>query len=554
MSIRYKLFCIFSVVIALACGLAFFGIRGITTSGDLVVQLYDRPLMGINHARAAHASLNQARLLMHQGLVLGEGAPKDIVAKFEKILAEILEDLKVVQDRSGNDDVISARERAEKHIRDWSAAGLKILKPQSGGVTELPVTYNVLQKGEAAVAAVDELVELVAAYGFDYRTKAEATVIATRTTMWGLAIGTVAIGFIFAVAFAYSMSRPIFVAMNVAERVAGGNFTDQITVRRRDELGRLLTSLAAMQTSLKARADEDLALMASKDQTHAEQVSRRRRTESEIEGFRASITSILTNADAMTAELTETARTLSGIAQAAGQQSVETSSAAEETSSNVQTVAAAAGQLGTSVQAITSQLTDATAIVQRASGMATEANRTIGALANAAQRIDEVVALIRTIAGQTNLLALNATIEAARAGEAGRGFAVVASEVKTLAVQTAKATEDISSQIAEVQAATKQAVETVGAISGIMGEINGFTSNVASAVAQQNMAASEISNNIRQAAAGSDDVARSVAGTATAIAETSRSADAVLTTANDLSRQAAELRSSVDRFLANVAA
>ena len=178
----------------------------------------------------------------------------------------------------------------------------------------------------------------------------------------------------------------------------------------------------------------------------------------------------------------------------------------------------------------------------------------IVALASAAQRIDEVVAFIRTIAGQTNLLALNATIEAARAGEAGRGFAVVASEVKSLAVQTAKATEDISSQIAEVQLATKRAVETVGGIAGIMTEIDGFTSNIATAMVQQNTAATEISENIRQSAAASEDVARSVAGTADAVAETNRSADAVLTTANDLSRQAAELRSSVDRFLANVAA
>jgi methyl-accepting chemotaxis protein len=210
--------------------------------------------------------------------------------------------------------------------------------------------------------------------------------------------------------------------------------------------------------------------------------------------------------------------------------------------------------LGNSVQAITAQLNEATVIVQRASTMAGEANRTIGALASAAQRIDEVVNFIRTIAGQTNLLALNATIEAARAGEAGRGFAVVASEVKALAVQTAKATEDISSQIAAVQAATSQAVDTVGAIATVMGDIDGFTAAIASAVGQQNMAATEITDNIRQAARGTESVARSVAGTATSIGETGRSAQAVLTTANDLTRQAADLRSSVDRFLANVAA
>jgi methyl-accepting chemotaxis protein len=178
----------------------------------------------------------------------------------------------------------------------------------------------------------------------------------------------------------------------------------------------------------------------------------------------------------------------------------------------------------------------------------------MGMLATAAQRIDEVVGFIRNIAGQTNLLALNATIEAARAGEAGRGFAVVASEVKALAIQTAKATEEISSQIAEVQVATKRAVDNVGAITAVMGEIDSFTATIAAAVNQQNRAAAEITESIRQAAAGTASVARGIAGTAAASENTNRSADLVLSSADGLSRQAAELRSSVDRFLSNVAA
>jgi methyl-accepting chemotaxis protein len=552
MSIRYKIFGVFSIVIALAGGLAFYGIRGISASGGLVMRLYDGPLMGINHARSAHAALNEARVIMQRSL--SEGASNETVAKLEKLLGSVFEDLNVVRERVQIPNVKEARERAESRIRDWSNNGLKILKPVSGGLTSIPPTFSVAQQGDDAVSAVDDLVEMVAAYGFDYRMEAEATVAAARTTMLGIAVGTALIGLMLAIAFSYSISKPVSAAMKVAERVAAGNFTDQIEVRRSDELGRLLKSLAVMQASLKARADDELALMSSKDRTHAEQVSRQQRIEAEIEAFRSTFTSVLTNTDRMTGELTETAQTLSSIARAAGQQSTETASTADATSANVQTVATAAGQLGDSVQAIKAQIHDATATVRRASGMAGVANETIGALASAAQQIDEVVGFIRNIAGQTNLLALNATIEAARAGEAGRGFAVVASEVKALAIQTAKATEEISSQIAEVQSATRLAVDNVGAIAAIMGDIDNFTATIAVAVSQQNAATTEISRNIGQAAAGTASVAQSIAGTAAASENTHHSADLVLATAHELSHQAANLRESVDRFLSNVAA
>src|SRR4051812_10502219 len=552
MSIRYKLFGAFSVVLALACGLAFYGIRGISTSGDLVVRLFDGPLMAINHARSAHAALNDARLLMQRSLIASE--PEESVTKIEKLLADIEDDLGVVRVRADNNDVSAALEQAEAKFRDWSASGLMIIKPTATGHTALPLIFSVVQKGDATVAAFDDLVEIVAAYGFDYRREAEATVASARTNMLILALGTVLLGLIIAAGFAYLLSKPIFAAMHIAGRVAAGTFTDRIEVRRRDELGHLLKSLGMMQASLKARADQDLAVMRLKDAENAEQTSRRTRMEAEIEAFRSTITSVLANADAVTGELTETAQTLSSISQAAGQQSVEASSSANETSANVQTVSTAAGQLGQSVQAIEGQLHEATGIVRRASTMADNANQTMGTLTTAAQHIDDVVGFIRNIAGQTNLLALNATIEAARAGEAGRGFAVVASEVKALATQTAKATEEISSQIAEVQMATKRAVDNVGAITTVMGEIDSFTATIAGAVNQQNIATAAISDNIRQAAAGTAGVARGIAGTAAASETTNRSAGQVLNSAHNLSRQAAELRSSVDRFLVNVAA
>ncbi|MGV7213362.1 HAMP domain-containing methyl-accepting chemotaxis protein [Bradyrhizobium sp. UFLA05-112] len=552
MSIRYKIFGAFSVVVLLACAIAFYGIRAIGNSGDMVVKLYDGPLMGINHARSAHAALHEARLVLQRSLVAG--ASGDMVTKFERLVRSSFEDLNVVRERTPSPSVAAAREKAENQLRDWSGAALKILKPSPGGVTEIPTSFLLAEQGDRLMASIDDLVELVAAYGYEYRTAAEGAVEQARTTMLSVAVGTVMIGLIIALAFSYSMSRPISAAVRVAERVAAGNFTDEISVRRSDELGRLLKSLAVMQASLKARADDDLALIAAKDQSSAAQSNRRQRLEAEIDAFRSAFSTVLSNTDRMTGELTDTAQNLASTARTAGTQSSEAASTAKETSTNVQTVASAASQLGESVQAITSQLADATTIVQRASGMAEAANQTIGRLAVAAQQIDEVVGFIRTIAGQTNLLALNATIEAARAGEAGRGFAVVASEVKALATQTAKATEDISSQITEVQSATRHAVDNVGAIALIIGEIDSFTGRIAAAVSQQNAAAGEISRNIGQAANGTAVVARSIAGTAEATDNANRSADMVLATAHDLSNQAMQLRSSVDRFLANVAA
>ncbi|MBK3664243.1 methyl-accepting chemotaxis protein [Bradyrhizobium diazoefficiens] len=367
MSIRYKIFGAFSVVIMLACCIAFYGIRAIGNSGDMVVRLYDGPLMGINHARSAHAGLHDARLLLQRGLVAGSSG--ELVTQFESLMRSTNEDLNVVRERIAAPNVTATREKVEAQLKDWSGAVLKILKPSPGGTTEIPTSFLLAQQGDKLMASIDDLVELVAAYGYDYRTAAEGAVESARTTMLSIAVGTVAIGLIIALAFSYSMSRPISAAVRVAERVAAGNFADDIVVRRRDELGRLLKSLAVMQASLKIRADDDLAVSTAKDQSSAEQTNRRQRLEAEIDAFRSAFSTVLSHTARMTGELTDTAQSLASTSRAAGTQSNEAASTAKDTSANVQTVATAATQLGQSVQAITAQLADATTIVQRASGM-----------------------------------------------------------------------------------------------------------------------------------------------------------------------------------------
>ena len=187
---------------------------------------------------------------------------------------------------------------------------------------------------------------------------------------------------------------------------------------------------------------------------------------------------------------------------------------------------------------------------------ATEAqatNEEIAGLARAAQKIDDVVKLIQSVAGQTNLLALNATIEAARAGPAGRGFAVVASEVKALAVQTAKATDDIARQIAAVQSSTRSAVGAIANVAGRMHEIREFTAAIATSVEQQNAATQEISGGVEAAAAGTKSVVAVLEGVSGAIAEMHSSADTVLAASQAVEKAAESLRGSVDGFLRKVA-
>ena len=228
--------------------------------------------------------------------------------------------------------------------------------------------------------------------------------------------------------------------------------------------------------------------------------------------------------------------------------------ASNEASTNVETAAVAADELSSSIGEIGRQLATTATVVRAAVDEAQGTNRQIAALSQAAEKIGDVVRLIRTIAGQTNLLALNATIEAARAGEAGKGFAVVASEVKSLAVQTAKATEDISKLIGAVQASTGGAVAAIGRIASRMQEIDGCTGAVSAAVQEQSAATSEISRNVASAADGARLVVSVLDDVTGAAAETRQSAESVLGAAQAVESAAAELRQAVEGFLARVAA
>jgi methyl-accepting chemotaxis protein len=229
-------------------------------------------------------------------------------------------------------------------------------------------------------------------------------------------------------------------------------------------------------------------------------------------------------------------------------------STSNEASSNVETAAVAADELSGSINEIGRQLARTTDIVRAAVSEAHGTNHQITALAQAAQKIGDVIKLIRAIAGQTNLLALNATIEAARAGEAGKGFAVVASEVKGLASQTAKATEEIGAQIRAVQTASTDSVKAIETISTTISRVNEIATVIASAVEQQGAATNEIARNVQQAAKGTNEVSSNIGNVSQAAAETGSAATQVLGAAGELSKQSEKLRGQVGMFLASIRA
>jgi methyl-accepting chemotaxis protein len=283
------------------------------------------------------------------------------------------------------------------------------------------------------------------------------------------------------------------------------------------------------------------------------QEQRRAMIEAAIATFRQRVEAMLKTVSDSAVAMRATATTLFESSHKASQRAVGAVHASNEAAANVETAAFAANELSASIDEISRQLEQTSKLVGIAASEAAASNDQIGSLAQAARKIGDVVKLIQDVTGQINLLALNATIEAARAGEAGRGFAVVASEVKSLAVQTGKATEEIAAQIAGVQTSTGGAVEAIRRIVERMQEINHHTTAVSAAVHEQNAATGEITQNVTGAASGAKEIVIALSEVAGAATETRGSAETVLATSEAVEKAADDLRVEVEGFLEKVA-
>jgi len=556
-SIQAKVLAAFACVLVVAGGLGLFAMDRLSVVNDRAAEIRDNWLPSVGMIGGINASIQQFRL-QQAGMIIAK-TPEE-AAPFKARMAALDEEIGQFRTKYEREALSPGRETElyRRFADAWDAyrtlgAGKLLPLILAGNDDEASRVYRT-EARTAFFKAADLLKELA-----DYNTEMGRAAAnggeAVFRSAWTLILAALGLALVICVGaglfLVRSVSTPIRALTATMERLARRELSAPVDgTARGDEIGAMARAVQVFKDGL-IEADRLAAAEA------AEQQAKQRRAQTVerlVRDFEGTMAGALETVGASAGQLDSTARGMAEVARQTSGEAAAASAAAGQTSANVQTVASATEEMAGSIQEIGRQVSRSTAIAGQAVEQAARTNDTVRGLSEAANRIGEVVQLISSIASQTNLLALNATIEAARAGEAGKGFAVVASEVKSLASQTAKATEDIAAQVQAIQAATGGAVDAIQGISGTIVTINEISTAIAAAVEEQASATHEISRSVQQAASGTQEVTGNIERVSAAAGETGTAAGQVLGAAGDLTRQADSLRREVERFLSAIKA
>jgi methyl-accepting chemotaxis protein len=557
LSIRTLLMGLFAIMVAVVVGLGAFALSKIGAVNANTVDIATNWLPSVSALRglayeAAFFRANEARHILSTDGAGMDAAERDLDARVRNManLRRTYEPL-----------IASPEEKAAyaTFVRDWDAymtvhAGLLKLS-RANKNEEAAKLYK--ESGAKAFGDVGtDLDKLVAiqVQGADEATKSAATSydsarLATIVfVVIGAAIAVAAMVFVFA-----GVARPMLALVGGMRQLAGGDFSVVLPgLGRKDEIGAMAGAVEEFKEKAQEKARQEADAKAEQDRAAA--VKRKADMVKLADEFESAVGEIVQTVSSASTELEASATTLTKTAETSQQLATSVAAASEEASTNVQSVASATEELTASVSEIGRQVHESNRISSEAVGQARMTDERMTKLSQAASRIGDVTKLITTIAEQTNLLALNATIEAARAGEAGKGFAVVAQEVKQLAAQTAKATSEISTQIAEMQSATQESVAAIKEIGGTIGKISEIATTIASAIEEQGAATHEITRNVQQAAAGTTEVASNIASVSRGASETGAASSEVLSSAQSLANESNRLKLEMHKFLETVRA
>jgi methyl-accepting chemotaxis protein len=550
MSIRIKLLIACLVLLGVFVGKGFYAQREVNSLGKLAVDMYDGPVMSVNYVQLAARGFADAGEFLETTTQFDNRVNwQEAAPQFDGQVAELLENVAVVKERAATEESRAKVDEAIGAIQQWRDAAITRLGGNANGATAIMDDNHLLVLEQKATTALDELTEMILADGYAARESAGEQVAFAAREEW-IITGVIGLAILAASWLLLRMIMgPLKKAMDAARTIAGGNLEQPITSRGSDEFGRLLQALETMRGELRKQREQETELASRQTADAAAKAERQQRIDSMSQTFAQRVEQLMQGVSTACGTLNETSQQMDGLASRTNTIAVDAKQNAEQAGGSVVVISSATEQLSSSIDQIADLVGRSATISNDAVARMNETSKTVGALNDMSMKVGEVVVLIRSIAEQTNLLALNATIEAARAGDAGRGFAVVAQEVKALATQTARATEEIESQVQAMQSASGTTNQAFQDFVGIVSQISTMAGDVSRAVSEQSQSTREISQNATATASGASQLTATIGDLGQASQQTGQASSRVMSATKEVSEQARLINDEIVRYV-----